>query len=655
MNAALETITTAFRNGDLREALRLANRELSAGSASAQLHHIAGLIHCRQGELQRGVRLLRRACDSEPHNIAYRVMLVRALADSGQAEEALAAAPRPAGLSAPELALWHARAEAADLTGQHELSAEAWQRLSFARPADWRAWNNLGEALARLERWSEAIPALKRAVEANPQDARLRRNLATALARAGNYDESASKFEKLVEHDPADAGVRLILARLYADLGRSPESIAQLDRAAELKSASAGSDGRNNGYIAIALGSWLGQDRGNGVAQEQVEAVLELALLFERTNRMDALRKLLEEAEGIGIGREQLAYPAAALELRDGHPETARDLLLAQPRASDPVRWHRLMSKVMDALGDAHDSFQQAASMNRAVHDFAHWRERGASYRAHIRKLAAMVTPGLAEQLPSLSPGERPSPVFLVGFPRSGTTLLDTFLMGHPGTIVLEEKHMLGAAELVLGSVADLPRKTTADLHRARTAYFDELDRHADATSPGLIVDKLPLNMLGLPIIASLFPDARIIFAQRHPCDCVLSGFMQSFVMNDAMACFLTIDDAADLYDVAMDLFTRSRDAVAMNVHTLVYEDLVVDPGRALRPLVGFLGLAWDEQMLDHRKTARSRGAIITPSYDQVVQPLNDQPSGRWRRYERDLEPVLPRLLRWADRLGYKR
>jgi hypothetical protein len=291
--------------------------------------------------------------------------------------------------------------------------------------------------------------------------------------------------------------------------------------------------------------------------------------------------------------------------------------------------------------------------MNRAVHGFDGWRRKGAGYRRRIHEFAKMVTPEWASRLRPLDPGSRPPPAFLVGFPRSGTTLLDTFLMGHPDTRVLEEFHMLGAAESVLGNVTNLPDRSSDQLKQARRAYFAELDRHIDRDFPGLVIDKLPLNMLGLPMIYSLFPDARVIFAQRHPCDCVLSGFMQSFTLNDAMACFLTIEDSADLYDAAMSLFSASRDALPVALHSLIYEELVADPEGALQPLIAFLGLGWRPELLDHRSTAKARGAIITPSYDQVVQPLSKAPSGRWRRYEEQLAPVLPVLLPWAQRLGY--
>ncbi len=128
---------------------------------------------------------------------------------------------------------------------------------------------------------------------------------------------------------------------------------------------------------------------------------------------------------------------------------------------------------------------------------------------------------------------------------------------------------------------------------------------------------------------------------------------MQSFTLNHAMACFLRIEDAADLYDIAMGIFTRSRDFLPLAVHTLVYEELISEPEKALRPLVDFLGLEWHAELLDHRSTARSRGAIGTPSYDQVTEPLSKAPAGRWRRYEKQLAPVLPVLLPWAERLGY--
>jgi len=641
----------AFRRGDLGRARAITEARLTRGPDLAVAHHLLGLIHCRQGDMETGVASLRRAVDAEPENAAYRVMLVRALTDSGRAVEGVELAGRPRGTSPADLALWHARAEAAQSSSDHAAAAEAWRVLSTARPDDWRAWANYGDALAGLERWSDAANAFRRAWNLNPTERPLQENFASALTRAGFYEEAADQLRAMLDAGPDDTGVRLTLARLLADLGRQEESMEQLDKAALAAVGKRAKGQSNSGLIRIALGDR--PDPSVPPSPAELRSLRELVLLLERTNRLDALRTLLDEAEGLGIAREELGYPAAAVALRDGDAAEAKRLLSLESPDVDPIRWHRLMAKILDSLGDTGNAFAEAAAMNRSVNDFEGWVRRGSEYRQRVRALADTVTPEWTAKLQPLPRSERRSPAFLVGFPRSGTTLLDTFLMGHPDTQVVEERHMLGAAETVLGNVAQLPLRSVEQLEQARSAYFAELDRHIDRDFPGLVVDKLPLNMLGLSVIYSLFPDARIIFAQRHPCDAVLSGFMQSFTLNDAMACFLTIDGAADLYDTAMTLFTRSREALPLSAFTLVYEELVADPAAALGPLIDFLGLEWRSELLDHRATAEARGAIITPSYDQVVRPLDKAPSGRWRRYETQLEPVLPVLLPWAERLGY--
>ena len=628
-NPELAQALAAFQRGDLDEAQRLAEHAV-ASAPSPELDHLLGLIHCRRSNPAAGLEPLRRALDAEPDNAAYALILSRALVDSGHAAEALAM-PKPETRDTPaSLALWHSRAEAADAAGDQQAAKEAWQVVASARPSDWRAWSNFGNACAKLEDWEQAADALRRAVIANPAEATIRRNLAAALANIGLTDEAVAELEQALLIEPDHTQSRLTLARLLADLGRHQESMVQLDAASK-----------------------PGAKHGFAVDLSDVEAVRELGLLFERTSRMGDLRKLLAAAAAAGAGQDRLGYLWAASELRDGRAAEARSLLLTESPAADPVRWHRLMAKIRDALGESDAAFAAAQAMNAAVRHADDWRARGADYRSRLRGLAEIVRPEWTAALPQLEPSERRAPAFLVGFPRSGTTLLDTFLMGHPETEVLEEVHMLGAAELVIGKLAELPDCPPETLLAAREAYFTELDRNVPPGFGGLVVDKLPLNMLGLPLIQSLFPDARLIFAQRHPCDAVLSGFMQSFVMNDAMACFLDLGDAADLYDAVMEVWTRSRDAIPARVQTLVYEDLVADPEAALKPLVGFLGLEWRDELLDYRSTAERRGAILTPSYDQVTQPLDPRPSGRWKRYHKWMEPVLPVLLPWAHRLGY--
>jgi tetratricopeptide (TPR) repeat protein len=640
---SLSQALEAFKCGDLDRARSLAESALAQGPSPA-FQHLMGVIECRSGRIDSGVEWLRQASDAEPGNAIFRVMLVRALVDSGRAGEALAASAVPAGNSPPELALLNARAEAADAAGAIPEAIEAWGRLCHTGARDWKACANYGHALAAAGRWADAVNAFRAALKAEPGEYKLRRALSAALAEGGRDDEAADELLRWSEAAPEAEKDRLTVARLLADFGRDEESVRQLDEAVR-RSTGRPFEETMDGLIEAARAPGGGLD---------LALLGELAQLLERTNRMELLGKLLADAEAAGVKREQLAYPAAALALRDGDAEAAKSLLRSGSADADPSRWHWLMARIHDALDEPADAFAEAQAMNRSVADRETWLARGRDYVAAVRAVADIATPQWAAKIRPLDPPERGSPVFLVGFPRSGTTLLDTFLMGHPDSMVLEEVPLLGAAQEALGAGPDLAHRSPAELQTARDAYFAAMDEHVPEEFAGLVIDKFPLNMLEVPSIHALFPDSKMVFAQRHPCDCVLSCFMQAFAMNDSMSPFLDIESAADFFDAAMSFWTRCAEIFPLDVHRIVYEDLVVDPEACLRPLVDFLGLGWREGLLDHQSTAKARGTISTPSYAQVTQPLTRRPSGRWKRYREQLEPVLPILLPWAERLGYR-
>ena len=543
----------AFKRGDLGLALKLAEQDVSA-AGTPEWHHLVGLIHCRQGEPARGVDHLRLAAQAEPSNVGFKVMLARALIDSGRPADVLRMERPSPTPTPPELALWHARAEAAEATGSDEAAAEAWTIIAAHTQGDPSAWTNLARSLFALGRSDEAAAACREALVVSPKDR-------TAL------------------------------------------------------------------FI--------------------------LGLTHERTNRHDELDQLLDNALRDGICKSQLGYLWAVREQRAGHLGEARELLLKSDPAEDPVRWHRLCAKIEDTAGDAAAAFEAAANMNRATVHFEEWRKRGAAFRQDLRALARVMTPEWASRSPRLGPSPGRAPVFLVGLPRSGTTLLDTFLMGHPSIDVLEEKEILRRAGRIVGPVSRLQGSQETTLERARQAYLDELGSYVDPSFDGTVIDKNPFNMLLAPLIDTLFRGTPIIFAKRHPCDTVLSGFMQSFTPSIGFASFLDLSDAADLYDAAMSVWVASTELLALNVHTVAYEDLIENPAHQLRTLVDFLGFDWDERIMDHRATAKARGALTNTSFDQITEPLTPAAVGRWHRYEKQLEPVLPILLKWAKQLGY--
>lgn len=500
----------------------------------------------------------------------------------------------------------------------------------------------MADNAVRAGRWQDAASALQRAAELNPSDGAIARNLAVALSNLGRFEEALTAYEKAVRLDPDNLRDRLGYAQLLYDLGRHRDAVLQVEEGSKLALARILSDDAH-----AANGT-----TGNRIRTDRVGDVRDLGLLLDRLNQVDDLRRLLAVAQSAGITRESLGSLWAAVALRDGQLDEAKHLLQEDRGRFDDAHWDRLMTKVADALGEPAEAFAAAEAMNRATPAYDEWRRRASHYRSQIRATAQIVTPEWASRIEHAPDDGLPDPAFVVGFPRSGTTLLDTFLMGHPETCVIEEGRMLEFATAVVSesSGVDWP----ADLViRAREAYRNELSQFVAPNFTGLIVDKHPLNMLRLAVLHALFPRAKVIFAQRHPCDVVLSGYMQSFHLNHAMANFLDIGDAADLYDASMTMWTRSRDAVPQAIHSVVYERLTADPASELKPALEFLGLGWRDEVLDHQTTAKNRGLITTASFDQVVKPLSRASSGRWRRYETQLAPVLPVLLPWAERLGY--
>ncbi|HEV8406987.1 MAG TPA: sulfotransferase, partial [Sphingomicrobium sp.] len=359
-----------------------------------------------------------------------------------------------------------------------------------------------------------------------------------------------------------------------------------------------------------------------------------------------------------GIDKDSLNYLWAVLARREGRLEEAHQLLLrSEPDTDDPVAWYHLKTKIADSLGNSAEAIEAASAMNRSAFelevppaDREEWRRRAAAYREEQHELARTITPSWASKVPLLSEPAPRKVAFLVGFPRSGTTLLDTFLMGHREIVVLEEEQLVANAAPGV-KIKDLPDMSLDFVKKARARYLRALSERAEDGFAGIVIDKFPLDMAAAPLIQAMFPGAPIIFAQRHPCDVVLSGFMQKFGLVN----FNSIEDAADYYDAMMSIWTASRETMDLNVQTVVYEDLINDPEPVLRLVVDFLELEWDKDLLDHQRTARGRGTISTPSYDQVTEPLSSRFVGRWRRYERQLAPVLPLLVPWAERLGYKR
>lgn len=329
--------------------------------------------------------------------------------------------------------------------------------------------------------------------------------------------------------------------------------------------------------------------------------------------------------------------------------------VVQSPRTPAEVRVQALglVGDARDRRDDAHGAFEAFTAANQVSLQM-HGAWLNASGRLYhpdsVRRMTETVS-GLDASGWS-APARTRSPVFLVGFPRSGTTLLDQILSSHRDMVCLEESEHFSDA---LGDVITEPSRALApdtltadELDRIRESYW----RRVGDQATSVVVDKYPLNIVVLPLIKRVFPNAKIIFALRDPRDVVLSCFQQRFTINAAMAQFLEIERAGAYYDQVMTLFELCRARLNLDLHQVRYEEVVADLESAARELCAFLGVAFDPGMLNYRETALKRD-IATPSARQVIEPLYTRSIGRWRRYEEELKPVLPVLAPWVERYGY--
>ena len=249
-------------------------------------------------------------------------------------------------------------------------------------------------------------------------------------------------------------------------------------------------------------------------------------------------------------------------------------------------------------------------------------------------------------------------PIFLIGFPRSGTTLLDTILRSHSSIEVLEEEPIIDEVinnleKIIENDFSKLENLDENLFNQIRKIYFEKRNQYINYNKNKIFIDKLPLNIVNVGEIARFFPNAKFILALRNPFDSVLSCFMQSFSLNHAMSNFLNIDDAAKLYDIVMSLWQSYSENLSIKSHVVKYENVVTNFDKTIYDLINFLELEWSDDVKNFNKTAKKRGIINTPSYDQVNVPLYSKSINRWKNYENNFSNVKHILNKWVKKFNY--
>ncbi|HWE45937.1 MAG TPA: sulfotransferase [Caulobacteraceae bacterium] len=484
-------------------------------------------------------------------------------------------------------------------SGRLDEAASLLARAVKIEPNDPHLATRLGGCLDAARRPKEALGAYDLALAKNAKFAPALEGKARVLMAEGRGDEARALFEAAIDSDPKYLAARMGLAHLAAERGDWPSAKAAAKDALAVQP-----------NFPEAL--WL----------------LAQAAMVEDDPRAaeSVLRGLLADPRLTPFQRAD-----TRLELGDA--------LHAQ------ARWREAFAAYVEGKSAQHALYAQRARS----------RERET---ARALRLAAWIDESGPESWSIDQRSNDPcrTHVFLIGFPRSGTTLLEQALAGHTDVVTLEEWPTLTNAAAGLydepRGIDALPAMDSQDLKARRRKYWDTVREATLDTKDRVFVDKQPGGGLHLALIRRLFPRAKIVFAVRDPRDVVLSCLRHSFQMNALTYEFTTLEGTADCYDAFMRVGDAARRRLGLDWFDLKHEDLVADFEGRLRALCDFLALDWHAALTEVAATAQSR-AVRTPSGPQVRAGLTDTGVGRWRDYEKEMRPVLDKLAPWVERFGY--
>lgn len=562
--------------------------------------------------------------------------------------------------------------------GDYRALLEQAQALLKTWPDEPALHSLAGSACLEMQDYDSAIRSYRAALAIRPDLAKVHNSLGIACLRSGQVEDAANSFHNAVKHDSQLAQAWFNLGIVYENRNRLAEAAGYYKQATLINPV------YHQALCSLAKALWELRipdqveeyfEKAIAIEETYLPAHMGLLRFLEQSNRHERLRDAISRARKVPGLHETVSLYEGILADIDGDYERARTLLEAfsitaadvWTRHGERTRLARL-TLICDRLDDTSAAIRYAGRANDLSREISDGKGIDKSgFLQIVEKRRRYFTAGNINQWPDLTSGDglevRPrspsNPAFIIGFPRSGTTLLDTLLRGHPSIRVAEEADAVGVMVNRLSGDSDERLQTLAnlqdrDVEGLRRTYFDALARHARPEDGVMPVDRFALNTVYAGEIHRIFPEARFILMLRHPADCVLSCFMQTFYETPANASFFTLEDSAYLYDRVFGLWRQYTGLLQLNVLQVKYEDLVTDAETTCRQILDFLEMPWHPGIMEHERTALDRSLISTASYNQVTRPLYTEAQGRWQRYRTELEPVLPALEPWIGYFGYK-
>jgi tetratricopeptide (TPR) repeat protein len=489
--------------------------------------------------------------------------------------------------------------------GQLDRAADSYRRALSLRPNSVGALANLADVLRHLGQPLEAIANCRRALALEPKSPEVYGTLGNALFDVGQFDQAAVSYGQALALQPDCAKTHAALSMVLRQMGRSVEAEISCRRALALEPECA---------ETLALLGEIQGDKGQFAAAHDC---------FRQALAIDP-----DSPEGwAGIARQRKMG-----EHDPGWLATAQRLVAKGLPFRHEINLRHAIGKYFDDVGEFDNAFENYRLANELTkrHSVNHDRQR--LQRRVDRRIASYDRHWLARTGSEANHSQRP--VFIVGMPRSGTTLAEQILASHPAVFGAGELRFWHAASATYEASGLGGTGSAGLIARLAADYLRQL---AALSSGALrVVDKMPANTMNLGLMHAALPNARIIHMQRNPIDTCLSVYFQIFSATHTYA--HDLDDIAHHYTQYVRVMQHWRATLPEGtILDVPYEALVEDPEHWSRRMLAFIGLPWDPQCLDFHRTER---VVLTASNWQVRQKISTASAGRWRNYEKFVGPL---------------
>jgi len=631
---AFKRALTAYNSGDNKAAVRLLKKIIKFQSDNSEANHIMGLALVKDNNVEASLKFFRVALETNSGVAQYWYSYINALILMGDIKEAL-----------------------------HIL------QISKHKGCRGKAFDDLATKLASPEiKLKLKVQSFKQLIQNGSNSELAYLGLAAALKLQGKIDEALNTYRAALNLMPDCIDAYLNLSLILMDQGKLEEAVESYKKVISIKPSCA--EAYNNMGVALYRQDklTLAMNAFNSaltIKLDYTDAWLNGAEALEKWNKIEQLGLWLEKAfqNFEDVPADILLMKATFFLRKRAMPEATDVILSIDPNSISISRkcdFFNVKAKCYEfnhKFDYAYECFLNMNSLIKNTDDYL--RCDPEKYIERIKsKLSLLHSTPIQKPEMELTDGDGFKPVFFVGFPRSGTTLLDTILRSHTFIDVVEEQPALHSAKIILKNTkfSDVLSGSLSPeiILEAKKAFQTEFEKHVvSKNSSSAFIDKLPLNMLDVPIIQTLFPRSQFILAIRHPMDIILSCWTQNFGMNPAMANMVDLDRVVDFYCTAMEFFQTCRTKFDLNVYTIRYEDLIEDVRGETSALLKFLELQWEPQMKNFDRTAAERGRIHTPSYSQVIQPIYRSSKYRWLHYRNYLDKYLSETGPWISKFNY--